>query len=89
MLEEPEAALSARGCMALVVRIAELVAQGSQFVVAMHSRILLAVPGAGILQIDGHGAIEQVGYDDVEPVILTRGFLASPDRLLRHLLTDE
>ena len=89
LLDEPEAALSPRGCMALVARIAELVAQGSQFVVATHSPILLAVPGARILQIDGDGEIERVGYDDAEPVTLTRGFLARPDRFLRHLLTDE
>jgi predicted ATPase len=89
LLDEPEAALSPRGCMALVARIVELVAQGSQFVVATHSPILLAVPGARILQIDADGEIERVGYDDAEPVTLTRGFLASPDRFLRHLLTDE
>jgi predicted ATPase len=89
VLDEPEAALSPRGCMALVARIVELVTQGSQFVVATHSPILLAVPGARILQIDGNGEIEQVGYDDAEPVALTRGFLASPDRFLRYLLTEE
>lgn len=89
LLDEPEAALSPRGCMALVARIAELREQGCQFVVATHSPILLAVPDARILQIDGDGEIEQVGYDEAEPVALTRGFLAQPDRYLRHLLTDE
>jgi predicted ATPase len=75
--------------MALVARIAELISQGCQFVVATHSPILLALPGARILQIDADGEIGQVGYDDAEPVTLTRAFLASPDRFLRHLLTDE
>lgn len=89
LLDEPEAALSPRGCMALIARIVELAAQGSQFVVATHSPILLAVPGARILQIDGDGDIEQVGYDEAEAVTLTRGFLANPDRYLRHLLTDD
>ena len=89
LLDEPEAALSPRGCMALVARIAELVEQGSQFVVATHSPILLAVPAALILQIDGDGEISHVGYDEAEPVTLTRGFLASPDRFLHHLLADE
>lgn len=89
LLDEPEAALSVRGCLALVVRIADLVAQGSQFVVATHSPILLAVPGARILQVDGDGRIEQVTYDDAEPVTLTRGFLDSPQRFLRHLLAEE
>jgi predicted ATPase len=89
LLDEPEAALSVRGCLALMVRIRELVAQGSQFVVATHSPILLAVPGARILQIDTDGEIERVGYDEADPVALTRGFLADPDRFLHHLFTEE
>jgi len=88
LLDEPEAALSVRGCLALVRRIGELVEQGSQFVVATHSPILLAVPNARILQIDVDGTIEQVGYDGAEPVILTRGFLADPARFLHHLFID-
>ncbi|MGH3693933.1 MAG: AAA family ATPase [Pseudonocardiaceae bacterium] len=89
LLDEPEAALSARGCLALVRRIGELVARGSQFIVATHSPILLAVPNARILQIDTDGAIEQVDYDAAEPVTLTRGFLADPARFLHHLFTDD
>lgn len=89
LLDEPEAALSVPGCLALVARIADLVTQGSQFVVATHSPILMAVPGARILQIGAGGAIEQVDYDEAEPVVLTRGFLADPDRFLHHLFSDE
>ncbi|WP_367127458.1 AAA family ATPase [Saccharothrix sp. HUAS TT1] len=89
LLDEPEAALSVRGCLALVARIAELTRQNCQFVIATHSPVLLAVPGALILQIDGDGRIERVGYDEADPVALTRGFLAAPDRFLRHLLDDE
>jgi len=89
LLDEPEAALSVRGCLALVARIADLVAQGSQFVVVTHSPILLAVPGARILQIDEDGQIERVDYDDADPVTLTRGFLTDPRRFLRHLLPEE
>ncbi|WP_235921157.1 AAA family ATPase [Lentzea tibetensis] len=86
LLDEPEAALSPRGCLALIARIAELVEQGSQFVIATHSPIVLAVPGARILQIDADGAIERVEYDEAEPVAMTRGFLADPNRFLRHLV---
>jgi predicted ATPase len=89
LLDEPEAALSVRGCLALVRRIGELVEQGSQFIIATHSPILLAVPEARILQIHLDGAIEQVDYDDAEPVALTRSFLADPARFLHHLFTDE
>ena len=86
LLDEPEAALSVRGCLALVARIVELTAQGSQFVIATHSPVLLAVPGATILQVDADGEIARVDYGQAEPVVLTREFLANPDRFLRHLL---
>lgn len=89
LLDEPEAALSVKGCLALVARIAELIGQGCQFVVATHSPILLAVPGARILQIDGDGDIEQVAFDEADPVTLTRGFLQAPNRFLRHLLAED
>lgn len=86
LLDEPEAALSLKSCLALVARIAELTAQGCQFVIATHSPIVLAVPGARILQIDADGRLDQVEYDDAEPVRLTRNFLADPRNFLRHLI---
>ena len=89
LLDEPEAALSVRGCLAMVALIADLSPRGSQFVVATHSPILLAVPGARILQIEPDGQIEQVSYDRADPVALTRGFLTDPDRFLHHLFSDE
>lgn len=89
LLDEPEAALSVRGCLALVRRIGELVKQGGQFVIATHSPILLAVPGARILQIATDGGIEQVSYHEAEPVVLYRAFLDAPDRFLHHLFSDE
>jgi len=89
LLDEPEAALSVHGCLTLIARIVDLVAAGSQFVLATHSPVLLAVPGARILQIDAGGAITEVGYDDAEPVAMTRSFLADPQRYLHHLLRDD
>ena len=88
LLDEPEAALSVRGCLALLRRMADLRAQRCQFVVATHSPILLALPGARILQIDEDGTIEQVEFDRAEPVVLTRRFLADPDGPLRELFAD-
>ncbi|MEV6323635.1 AAA family ATPase [Nocardia sp. NPDC051787] len=88
LLDEPEAALSPRGCMAVLARLSELVAQRCQIVVATHSPILLALPGATIYQIADDGSIETVAYDDALPVRLTRDFLAEPDRYLRHLVYD-
>lgn len=89
ILDEPEAALSVRGCMALLARLAELTAQNCQVLVATHSPILLALPGAAILEIGEDGAITAVEYDDAVAVRLTRAFLAAPDRFLRHLLDDD
>ncbi len=88
LLDEPEAALSVHGCLAMLARIRDLATAGSQFVVATHSPILLAVPGAKILQIDD-GTIAEVGYDDAQPVELTRSFLADPQRYLHHLFADD
>ncbi|AXX31025.1 AAA family ATPase [Actinosynnema pretiosum subsp. pretiosum] len=88
LLDEPEAALSVRGCLAVLARLAELVDQGCQVLVATHSPILLALPGAAIHEIGDDDAIEPVAYDDALPVRLTRDFLAGPDRFLRHLLPD-
>jgi predicted ATPase len=89
LLDEPEAALSPRGQLAALRRIHDLVAAGSQFLIATHSPMLLALPGARIIAIDAAGQLEQVDYDEAEPVVLTRSFLDSPGRTLRHLLADE
>ncbi|WP_115944591.1 AAA family ATPase [Amycolatopsis thermalba] len=89
LLDEPEAALSVRGCLAVLARLAELAEQGSQIVAATHSPILLALPGATIYEIGDSGEIEQVDYEDALPVRLTRDFLAAPQRYLRYLLAGE
>jgi predicted ATPase len=89
LLDEPEAALSVRGCMALLARLTELAAQNCQILLATHSPILLALPGATILEIADDGTIARVDYDDALPVRLTREFLAAPERLLRVLLDED
>jgi predicted ATPase len=85
LLDEPEAALSLTGALAVLHRITELTAQGGQLVVATHSPVLLALPGATILQIGDDGAVRPTTYDDAAPVTLTRAFLADPQAFLRHL----
>lgn len=89
LLDEPEAALSAHGCLAMLLRIRDLAAAGSQFLIATHSPILLAVPDARILQIDPDGTITRVGYDECQPVAVTRAFLADPARYLHHLFAED
>jgi predicted ATPase len=89
LLDEPESALSVHGCLALLVRMVDLVKAGSQFIVATHSPILLSYPGAAIWQIAGDGAMRRVDYDDADPVRMHRDFLADPGRYLHHLLRDD
>ena len=86
LLDEPEAALSTRGCMAAIVRIQDLVDRGAQFLVATHSPVLLAVPDARIMEIAADGTVEPVAYDDALPVRATRRFLADPAAAVRALL---
>lgn len=88
LLDEPEAALSVRGQLALLRRMFDLVNTGAQFIVATHSPILLALPGAVIHQLSSEG-IATVPYDEVECVQLTRSFLEGPERFFRHLLSDD
>jgi predicted ATPase len=88
VLDEPEAALSVRGQLALLRRMHDLVATGAQFIVATHSPILLALPGATIHQLTTDG-MTRVAYEDAECVQLTKSFLDSPERFLRHLLSDD
>jgi predicted ATPase len=87
ILDEPEAALSVRGCLALIARMHDLVAEGSQFVMATHSPLLMAYPGATIYVLDESG-MTNAPYEETEQVQLTRAFLDAPERFLRHLLVD-
>lgn len=85
LLDEPEAPLSPMRQIGLLSLIKELVEQqNAQFIIATHAPILMAYPGAALLCFDG-GAIRPIAYDQVEHVTLTRDFLASPQRFLRHL----
>lgn len=84
VLDEPEAALSVTGNLALLSRMADLVSEGSQFILATHSPILMGFPDATIYQL-GERGLEVVPYEETEHYLLTRSFLESPQRFLRHL----
>jgi predicted ATPase len=88
LLDEPEAALSLRGVLALMRRMHDLVAEGSQFVVATHSPILLGYPGARIYVL-GEDGIGRAAYEETEQYELTRSFLEDRDRFLHYLFTDD
>ena len=87
VLDEPEAALSLRGQLALMRRMHDLVADGSQFVISTHSPILLGYPGAKIyfLSMDG---MRESSYEETENVELTRAFLGDRNAFLHHLFED-
>ena len=85
VLDEPEAALSVTSALGFLEVMHTAVAGGSQFLVATHSPILLAYPGARIYEA-GPDGVEEIAYEDAEAVRLTRAFIESPERFLRHLL---
>ena len=84
-LDEPEAALSPTRQMAALVRIDQLVREGSQFVIATHSPILMAYPDAAILSVGEHG-LSPIRYEETEHYVVTRQFLNNTDGMLRQLL---
>ena len=88
MLDEPEAALSVSGALALLAVMVRAAEAGAQFVVATHSPVLLACPGARIYELDADGLAERA-YDDLEAVRFTRAFLDAPERFLRAALGDD
>jgi len=87
ILDEPEAALSVRGILALMRRMHDLIAEGSQFIVSTHSPILLGYPDATIYVLSEVG-IAETPYDDTEVIELTRSFLDDRAQFFHHLFDD-
>jgi predicted ATPase len=87
LLDEPEAALSVTGALALLAIVARAADSGAQFVIATHSPVLLAAPAAQIYELDETG-VTTPSYDDLQAVRQMRGFLDAPDRYLRQLTSD-
>lgn len=88
LLDEPEAALSPRGQLALLCCIHDLVQLDSQFIIATHSPLLMAFPGAELLLLDEEG-IAPREFRDTDHYNLTRRFLEAPDKVLSQLLAEE
>jgi predicted ATPase len=87
MLDEPEAALSPTGCLALLRRFHELAQEGSQFIIATHSPIVMSFPGALIYLLTETGP-QPVSWEDLDHVRITREFLNDPAIVLRDLLSE-
>lgn len=84
ILDEPEAALSPQRQMAFLVRMKELVDQGSQFIIATHSPIILAYPGAKIINFSAHW-IENLDYKKTDTYNLYELFINNPEYILQKL----
>lgn len=87
ILDEPEAALSPQRQLAMLVRMHDLIREGSQFIIATHSPIIMAYPDAVILQLSESG-LEPVAYEDTDHYRVTQRFLNDPARTLSQLLDD-
>jgi predicted ATPase len=84
LLDEPDAALSFGGSLALVAVLLDLVAAGSQVVVATHSPVVAALPGARLVEVGSWG-LRPTRWEDLELTVNWRQFLGDPASFLRHL----
>jgi predicted ATPase len=87
LMDEPDAPLSFTASLGLAALLHDLVAGGSQAVIATHSPIVAAVPGAHLLEL-GPWGIRPATWDDLSLVVAWRGFLRDPQAYFRHLLSD-
>ncbi len=82
VLDEPEAALSFRGCLRLAKALTGKIEGGrSQVILSTHSPVLAALPGATILEV-GDWGLRPTPWTESELVIGWRSFLGHPDRYL-------
>lgn len=88
VLDEPEAALSLSGNLALMRRMHDLTQEGAQFILSTHSPILLGYPNALIYVLSEDG-ITQTRYEDTDQYELTRSFLDDRDRFLHYLFEND
>jgi predicted ATPase len=87
IFDEPEAALSPARQLSMLVRMHELIAAESQFIIATHSPILMAYPDAWIYQFGPQG-LKRVAYQETDHFSVTRSFLNNHRAMLDHLLKD-
>ena len=84
ILDEPEAALSPARQLSLLMRIGQLVDEGSQFIIATHSPILLAYPEATIYELTQQGA-HRTQYEETSRYTFTTDFLNNHQAYTRRL----
>ena len=87
LLDEPEAALSPGRQLTILSILHQSVESGSQYVIATHAPILMAYPDSWIYSLNETG-LSRIEYDDTDHVQITRNFLTSPERMMKHLFED-
>ena len=87
-MDEPEAALSPRRQLTLLIHLVKMAQKGAQFVIVTHSPILLAIPDADIFSFD-EGSIQQIRYEDTESYQITKMFLDNREYMLKRLLAED
>lgn len=86
-LDEPEAALSPQRQLEFLVLLDSIVKRDSQLIIATHSPIIMSYPLAKIYAFTEDG-IKPIAYRDTDHYQVTKSFLDSPERMLKHLLDD-
>lgn len=87
ILDEPEAAMSPTRQMAMLCKMHELIALGSQFIIATHSPILIAYPGSTVYEFSQEG-IAIKSYKETELYKSYADFIKDSDNHIRYLLQD-
>jgi predicted ATPase len=85
LMDEPDAPLSFTASLGLAALLHDLVAVGSQIIVATHSPVIAAIPGARLLEL-GPWGIQPATWDDLDLVVSWRQFMRDPQFFFRHLL---
>lgn len=88
ILDEPEAALSPLRQFSMLVRMHELIEQGSQFIIATHSPIMMAYPEAKIIELNENG-MREVKLEETNHFQLMKQFFDNKDLMIHHLLKNE
>ena len=88
LMDEPEAALSPKRQLEFLAILHDYCKQGSQFVIATHSPLIMAYPQSRIYVL-GEEGIRETPYQATEHYLVTRGFLAHPQRTLNELLAED
>jgi len=89
LLDEPEAALSVSGQLALLAIMRRACDRGAQFVLSTHSPLLMAYPGAAIYELSNDAPPIPRRFDEVDAVQVWRLFLDDPSQFFAALFDDD